>query len=124
MTSEAATVTRSQAVQQILAEVDSPIALDALVQRALSIYPSTAKNPANAMRKFIHTEENGDSLVFVDDQTVIPLRAALRGVRFRIPLSEQQVKHGVLFIYPAFKYMLLSGFCTRRMVPRPTHPAQ
>ena len=38
-------LTRSQAVEQALAETDGPIAVDELCQRVLAIWPSRAKNP-------------------------------------------------------------------------------
>jgi hypothetical protein len=58
------------------------------------------------MRSFIRSDEVGRSLVLVDSQTVLPLRVAMRGVCFRIPLSREETKRGVLVIRPAFDYFL------------------
>lgn len=99
-------MTRAEAVAQILAQVDGPIALDELAQRVLALCKSQAKDPLGGVRTFIRTEENGGSLVLVDDRTVLPLRIAMRGVRFRCNLSKEEIQRGVLFIDPAFDCFL------------------
>jgi hypothetical protein len=100
-------LTLQQAVEQALAQVDGPITADEFFRQVLILRPSKAKKPTAALRNHIRWNEAGKTLVFLDAQTVLPLRVAMRGVRFRIPLSPQEAKRGVLFIHPAFDYFLL-----------------
>jgi hypothetical protein len=96
----------SQAVEQALADVDGPIAVQELFTRALAIRPSKAKNPAASLRNHLRWDHVGKTLVFLDDKTILPMRLAMRGVRFRIPLSPQETSRRVLFVQPGFAYFL------------------
>jgi hypothetical protein len=109
-------LTRSQAVEQVLALVDGPIAVDELCKRVLTIWPSKAKNPLPAMRNHLHQDHAGKTLVFVDADTILPLPMAMNGVRFRIPLNRREVNRGMLIIYPAF-----SIFLRRELNPEAVH---
>ncbi len=99
-------LTRSQAVEQILAQIEGPIGVDELCRRVLALWPSTAKNPLTAMRSHLRHDHAGKTLVFLDDKTILPMPLALRGVRFRIPLDRREVDRGVLIIKPAFDFFL------------------
>ncbi len=97
--------TRKQIIQQVLSKLDGPTLLDDLIEQVHHIYPSQAKNP----RHVTHTELNhheGRLFVFLDAQTILPMRLAFTGVRFRIRLDPQETKHGVLIIQTAFDYFL------------------
>jgi hypothetical protein len=95
-------ITLREAVGEIGAQLDGPIAVDEFVQRVLAIWPSRTKKPGASIRNHLRWKEVGKTLVFLDRQTIVPLRVAMKGVRFRIPLSRQEVKRGVLIIDPAF----------------------
>jgi hypothetical protein len=99
-------LTRSQAVEKVLAQIDGPIAVDELCQRVLTIWPSKAKNPLSAVRGHLRQDHAGETLIFLDAKTILPLPIVMRGVRFRIPLSRREVKRGALIIHPAFDYFL------------------
>jgi hypothetical protein len=99
-------LTRSQAVEQTLAQLDGPLSVDELCQRALALWPSKAKNPGSAMRSHLRQDHAGKTLVFLDDKTILPLPTAMRGLRFRISLDRREVDRGVLFIHPAFDLFL------------------
>jgi len=49
-------------------------------------------------------EHPGQTRAFLDRQTVLPLRLAVQGVRFRILLTRQEATQGVLCLEPAFQY--------------------
>lgn len=102
-------LTRAQAVEQVLARLDGPIGVDELCRQVLTIRPSKAKNALSSTRTFLRTEQAGETLVFVDDQTVLPMPIAMRGVRFRVPLSRREAKQGALIVRPAFDVFLRSG---------------
>jgi hypothetical protein len=104
--SEKTSLTRSQAVEQVIAAIDGPVAVDEVCEQILAIRPSKAKNPLRSMRNFLRQEQAGWTLVFLDAQTIVPLPVAFRGARFRIALTRSEVKRGVVIIRPAFDYFL------------------
>ncbi len=69
-----------------LRTVTGPVPAADLVEQMLAARPSQAKNPRQAMRQRLR-EAVGRLLVFVDADTVLPLRLAFQGVRFRLPLD-------------------------------------
>ncbi len=99
-------ITIREAIAQAVAQLDGPITRDEFVARVLTIRPSKARNPAASINNHLRWEERGKTLVYLDRQTVVPLRAAMQGVRFRIPLSREEVKRGLLFVDPACRYFL------------------
>ena len=81
--------TIAQAIAQALSDLQEPIPTKELIEKVLTIRPSSAKNPAGSIRNHLRWQENGKSIVYLDRKTLVPLRTAMRGVRFRIPLSRQ-----------------------------------
>jgi hypothetical protein len=104
--SDEPSLTRSQAVAEVLAQIDSPTAVDEVCERVLSIWPSRAKNPLSAVRSHLRQDHAGRTLIFLDAKTILPLPIVMRGVRFRIPLSRREANRGALIIHPAFDYFL------------------
>ncbi|MBN1815563.1 MAG: hypothetical protein JXA14_27265, partial [Anaerolineae bacterium] len=100
------TLTLSEAVVQVLSQVDGPIAVEGLCERVLTLWPSKAKNPQSNIRTHLRQDQAGKTLVFVDADTVLPLPIALRGVRFRVSLDRREVNRGMLIIRPAFNIFL------------------
>jgi hypothetical protein len=98
-------ITKDKAIQQVAARLDGPVSMDAFVDRVLSIWPSKAKNPQSSVRQAIRAYHLGKDLLFLDEATLLPVRIAMRGVRFRIPLSRQEVKRGWLFFHPSFLFL-------------------
>ena len=92
------------AVKQVMASVEGPVALNEICQQILAIRPSKAKNPLNSVRDHVRQEQAGRTLVFLDTQTVLPLSIAMQGVRFRTSLARQEVSRGVMIIQPAFDH--------------------
>lgn len=60
--------TFAEAVQQVLAEVDGPIKLNAFIENVLGIRPSSAKksSASASIRNHLRTNEEGKSLVYLD----------------------------------------------------------
>jgi hypothetical protein len=104
--SDKPSLTRSQAVEKVLAQIDGPIPVDEVCNRVLTIWPSKAKNPLGAMRSHLRHDHAGTTLVFLDAKTILPLPIAMRGVRFRVPLSRREANRGALIIHPAFDHFL------------------
>ena len=80
-------------LQNLLRDIDEPIPVGTLIDGALQRFESKAKNPRAAVRTAI-TQESGQSLVFIDRERVLPTCIALRGARFRIPLSQLEIDEG------------------------------
>jgi hypothetical protein len=91
----------AEAVAQALSDVQGPISVIEFVEKVLTIRPSSAKNPAASIKNHLRWDANGKSIVYLDSKTIVPLQSAMRGVRFRVPLTRQEVKHGVLLTHPA-----------------------
>jgi hypothetical protein len=102
--SEKKPVMLREAVQQALASVKGPMALDQFCRQVLSIRPSKAKNPMSSVRSYLRQEQAGETLVFLDVQTILPLPIAMQGVRFRTTLARKEATRGVMIIRPAFDY--------------------
>ncbi|MCK4431277.1 MAG: hypothetical protein KAW19_08225 [Candidatus Aminicenantes bacterium] len=92
----------AEAVKQALAEANGPIKQNDLIEKILEIYPSSAKNPDASIRSHLRMEEAGQSIVYLDKETITPFRVGALGVRFRISLLRYQVNKGVLPVLPAF----------------------
>jgi hypothetical protein len=102
-------ITLSEAILQVVDEIGGPIAVSDFADRVLAIYPSKAKNPAARVRNHLRQEEYGTSITYRDRQTILPLRVAMKGIRFRITITRQEATQGMLFIEPNFFYFLRRG---------------
>ena len=60
------TMTKDQAIEQVVGQLDGPIALDAFCERVLALWPSRAKNPAAAVRQTLRYAHAGKSVIFLD----------------------------------------------------------
>jgi Plasmid pRiA4b ORF-3-like protein len=89
--------TLAQVAEAIAAELDAAIPFDEFVQRVLARYESKAKNPAQLVRTNLRYELPHLGVVFLDPKTLIPLRVAMQGVRFRVPLDAEQLNHGAIW---------------------------
>jgi hypothetical protein len=100
-------LTVANILQDLLRDVTEPMPLSELVDRVLQRYESKAKNPRSSVRAKI-AEESGHSLVFTDRAHVLPIGIAMRGVRFRIPLSQFEIDEGG-FVMGYLSYYVPSG---------------
>ena len=94
--------TLAQIAEATAAELNGTIPFDEFVQRVLARYVSKAKNPAQLVRTNLRYELPRLSVVFLDPKTLIPLRLAMQGVRFRVPLDSEQLNHGAIWYYDWF----------------------
>jgi hypothetical protein len=97
--------TKSQAMEQVAAQMKSPMDLEEFYRRVLALWPSKAKNPKAGIRDALRFDFLGKTLLFLDKQTLIPMHLAMQGVRIRIPLTRQETKKGWLFVFPAFQFL-------------------
>ena len=95
--------TIDEAIESVLKEVNEPVAVSTFIDRVLEIRPSSSKKPATGIRNQIRRHHIGRDLVFLDKETIVPLRVAVPGIRFRIPLSRLEVDRGILILDPSFR---------------------
>jgi hypothetical protein len=85
--------------------MDEPMNVDDFIHRVLEIWPSRAKNPQASIRQTIRDDHLGKDLLFLNEKTLITMPQAMAGIRFRIPLTRQEINRGWLFVYPTFEFM-------------------
>jgi len=84
--------TLKQVVEQVLSELDRPITVKDLANRVYAIYPTRSKTAMSSFRNCLHYDEQGVNLVYLDRNTVLPMRIAMKGVRFRVPIDRHAEK--------------------------------
>ena len=99
------TISKTEAIHQVAAQMDGPMNLDDFISQVLEIWPSSAKNPQNSVKQTIRDEHLGRNLLFLDETTLISMQQAMAGVRFRIPLTRQEINRGWLFVYSSFQFL-------------------
>jgi hypothetical protein len=100
-----APLSKAQAIAQVASQLTDPIHVDEFVRRVITLWPSKAKNPKAGIRQTLQYDFLGKSLLFLDEQTLLPMHLAMAGVRFRVSLARQEIERGWLFVYPAFQFM-------------------
>ena len=103
--------TYDQVIKKILSEreASAPMSVQELAQKILAMRPSAAKDPEKAAEQKIR-EAIGRQLVYLDSNTILPLRSAWQGVRFRMDLSREEVNKGFFDAGNAFAFYLPNGF--------------
>lgn len=99
------TITMSEAIKQVVAQLVEPTPVDEVVKRVLALWPSTAKTAAKTIRQSLK-DYAGKSLIFLTDQTIAPIGLALRGIQFRVILARQEVERGHVFVQSNFSHFL------------------
>ena len=95
--------TIDEAIESVLAEVNEPMDINDFYEKVLEIRPSSSKNPNSNIRNNIRRGFVGESVAFLDKKTIAPLRVAMPGVRFRIPISDMEANKKVLVIAPSLR---------------------
>ena len=101
--------TYDQVIEKILHEASAPMPVLELAQKISAQRPSTSKDPVKAAEKKIK-EAVGRQLVYLDSNTIVPLRIAWQGVRFRMDLSREEVNKGFFDAGIALSFYLPNGF--------------
>lgn len=89
---------RADAIQTVVAEMDGPLTFDEFAQRVLQRWQGHSKNPRALVRNDLRYDYLRLGLLFIDDarRVLLPVRLAMQGLRFRLPLSQAEVDQGVL----------------------------
>ena len=98
-------LSKSQAINLVASQMTGPMDVDEFYRQVLTLSPSQAKNPKAGIQQALRFDFLGKTLIYQEDRTLIPIRLAMPGVRFRANLSRQEIEKGWLFVLPAFQYM-------------------
>ena len=82
-------------IADLMQRAAGPVSVQELAAQMLSLLPSTSGAPQRAMRQHIR-QAKGIYLVFLDQNTVLPIRLAFQGARFRIPMEREIFDRGLL----------------------------
>jgi hypothetical protein len=88
-------LTYTEIIAQFLAAADGPVLVKKLSEHMLALHPSAAKKPMTAARGKIR-EAIGHLLVFLDQDTVLPIHMAMNGARFRLQLDADSINTGLV----------------------------
>ncbi len=97
-------LTYEMVIAEIMRSTPGPLPAQELAVQMPLVLPSTARNPQQAMRQHIR-QANGKQLVFLDADTVLPLRLAYQGARFRIGLERGSFDKGLLPLDKILSYL-------------------
>lgn len=93
------TKTRDEAVKQVVSTMTGPLPFEDFAEQVLVLAPTTAKNRIRAVRNTLDYRTVNAGLLLVDNgATVVPVRLAMVGVRFRVYVSTAEVEAGWLRI--------------------------
>jgi len=102
--------TKSEIITQVLSEINGPTDIDEVVTKVLETYKSTSKKPQTLIRQTIKDWEfNGNIIVFIDSNTIVPLKIAMPGVQFRIPVFPNMARTCTLPTYFFIGFMNIYG---------------
>jgi len=104
-----------QVLEEILGPLKGPMKLEELIDRLQLVRPSRAKNPRQAVLNKIR-EEEGHTLILLENEYVLPLELAWQGVRFRVPLDKEVIDKGWLDIEGILRDYLPWGFKMERLL--------
>ena len=98
-------ITLKQVIEQVLSELEGPITVTDLADRVYAIYPTRPKTAMSSFRNCLHYDEQGVNLVYLDKFAVLPMRIAMQGVRFRVPIDRHAEKENEIpFLF--FNYFI------------------
>lgn len=104
-----------EVLEEILRPQTGPMRIEELIDRLQMVRPSRAKNPRQSVMNKIR-EEEGRSLILLDDEYVLPLELAWQGVRFRVPLGREVADKGWFDIEETLRDYLPWGFKMERLL--------
>jgi hypothetical protein len=97
--------TYSEIIEVILDPIQGPLSVYWLAEQILQNRPSKAKNPHKAALNQIQ-QERGRLLVYLQPDTILPIRLALQGARFRHRLNHSIIRKGLLELETNLVYYL------------------
>ena len=103
-------MTLAQAAKQVVSALDAPISEEEFIERVFEIYPTKAKTPTSSLKNTLRFDLDGEVLIYLDKEKIIPLNKFISGVRIRIPVDGQMAGDGYITadalqpFYPGWRY--------------------
>ena len=89
--------TYTEIMTKLLDLASEPIPVNEFSEQILALRTVQAKKPLQAVQNQIR-QENGRLLVFLGAETILPIRLAMQGVRFRLQLGQKVINKGLVQI--------------------------
>jgi hypothetical protein len=80
-------LTMSHAIKMVIDQLDGPISEEEMARRVFEIFPTTAKTARSSLKNNIRYDHDGQTLIRISKDKIIPMRLFMPGVRFRIPVN-------------------------------------
>ena len=103
-------ITLAQAATQVISALDTPISEEEFIERVFEIYPTKAKTFTTSLKNTLRFDLDGEVLIYLDKEKIIPLNTFISGVRIRIPVDGQMAGDGYITVdalqpfYPGWRY--------------------
>lgn len=104
--------TIAQLLHDLMRDVTEPVPVKEVIDQILQRRASKAKDPRASVRLAIN-QEVGRTVVFTDKDHILPIDVAMRGVRFRIPLSQSEINEGGFWSEYLHYYLPIAFWQTR-----------
>ena len=98
-------MTWDEAIEQVVESLEGAIPFEEFCQRVLAIRPSSIKDPKGSLRQRLRYDWRG-RLLYLDRNTLIPVRFVMQGVRFAALLEPQALERGLLLADLTFTGLL------------------
>ena len=103
-------MTLAQAAKQVISTLESSISEEEFIERVFEIYPTKAKTSTSSLKNTLRFDLDGEVLIYLNKEKIIPLNTFISGVRIRIPVDGQMAGDGYITadslqpFYPGWRY--------------------
>ena len=103
-------MTLAQAAKQVISTLEAPISEEDFIERVFEIYPTKAKTSTTSLKNTLRFDLDGEVLIYLNKEKIIPLDKFISGVRIRIPVDGQMAGDGYITVdalqpfYPGWRY--------------------
>ncbi len=103
-------MTLAQAAKQVVSTLDTPISEEEFIERVFEIYPTKAKTSTSSLKNTLRFDLDGEILIYLNKDKIIPLNKFISGLRLRIPVDGQMAGDGYITVdslqpfYPGWRY--------------------
>ena len=103
-------MTLAQAAKQVIITLESPISEEEFIERVFEIYPTKAKTSTSSLKNALRFDLDGEVLIHLNKEKIIPLHKFMPGIRLRIPVDGQMAGDGYINadalqpFYPGWRY--------------------
>jgi len=103
-------MTLAQAAKQVIESIETPISEEEFIERVFEIYPTKAKTSTSSLKNTLRFDLDGEVLIYLNKEKIIPLNKFISGIRIRIPVDGQMAGDGYITVdalqpfFPGWRY--------------------